>query len=479
MDRQRDYLECDAKELAGVIAAQDLSAEDLMAATLDRIEALNPRFNAIVALRDRETLLSEAREKDEAVRRGAPLGPLHGLPIAIKELVDVQGLPTTAGFLPLKGTIAGKDGLMTARIRSTGALIIGKTNVPEFGMGSYSFNPVYGATHNAYDERLSAGGSSSGAAVALALRMLSIADGSDFGGSLRNPAGWNNVYGFRPSAGVTPREEPDAWTSSMLVLGPMARSVEDLALLLSVQAGYDELAPLSLAGDGSEFLQPLGSNPKGKRIAWLGDWGGAMPCEPGVLDLARSAMAVLENLGCVVEEARPDFVFEELWRAFVTLRQWHNAPLLDLYREPHTRALLPEAALSEVENGLKLSAYDVARAAQARTRWSHALLPFFARYDAFALPTAQVFAFDVDSRYPTEIAGRRMTSYHEWMRSAVPAAMAGAPAVALPAGFDSAGRAMGVQLVGRPRDDLGILKLAHAYDLATRWPRRRPPPALN
>ena len=257
MDRQGDLLEHGAVDLARAIASREMSAAELMAATLDRIEALNPRFNAIVALRDHQTLLAEARAKDEAAARGEKLGPLHGLPIAIKDLVDVAGLPTTKGFPPLKGAVAAEDGLMVRRIRAAGAVIIGKTNVPEFALGSYSFNPVYGATHNAYDERLSAGGSSSGAAVALALRMLPIADGSDYGGSLRNPAGWNNVFGFRPSYGRVPGDEPDVWTAKLGVLGPMARSVEDLALLLSVQAGYAASSPLSLAGDGTEFRGPL------------------------------------------------------------------------------------------------------------------------------------------------------------------------------------------------------------------------------
>lgn len=411
--------------------------------------------------------------------RGAPAGPLQGLPIAIKDLVDVAGLPTTKGSRLLKDYVPTVDGLMVRRLKAAGALVIGKTNVPEFGLGSYSFNPVYGATHNAYDERLTAGGSSSGAAVAVALRMLPVADGSDYGGSLRNPAGWNNVFGFRPSYGLVPSDDPDVWTPKSTVLGPIARSVEDLANLLSVQAGYAPAVPLSHDGDPARFRAPLASDVRGKRIAWLGDFGGAMPCDPGVVELGRAAMAVFESLGAVVEEARPDFDFDELWRAFVTLRHWHNAPLLDAYRDPAKRALLPETAIYEVENGLKLSAYDVADASVVRSRWSAAVAGLFTRYDAFALPTAQVFAFPVDQRFPQALAGRPLTTYHEWMKSAVPATMAGAPALALPAGFDAEGRAMGVQLVGPPRGDLGVLKLGYAYDQATRWPRRRRPAALG
>jgi amidase len=479
LDLNGDLLERDAVELTRAIAAHELSAEDLMAATLARIEAVNPRFGAIVALRDAEALLAEARAQDAAIARGAPAGPLQGLPIAIKDLVDVAGLPTTKGSRLLKDFVPAADSLMVRRLKAAGALIIGKTNVPEFALGSYSFNPVYGATRNAYDERLTAGGSSSGASVALALRMLPIADGSDYGGSLRNPAGWNNVFGFRPSYGLVPGDDLDVWTAKLGVLGPMARSVEDLATLLSVQAGYDPAVPLSHDGDPARFRAPLASDIKGKRIAWFGDYGGAMPCDPGVLELGRAAMATFESLGGVVEEARPDFDFDELWRAFVTLRHWHNAPLLDAYRDPAKRALLPETAIYEVENGLKLTAYDVADASLARSRWSAALARLFERYDAFALPTAQVFAYPVDQRFPQTVAGRPLTTYHEWMKSAAPATMAGAPALALPAGFDAEGRAMGVQLVGRPRGDLEVLKLGYAYDQATRWPRRRRPTALG
>ncbi len=469
----------DAVELVKAIADRKLSAAELMTATLARIEALNPRFNPIVALRDPDQLMKEARAKDAALARGDALGPLHGLPIPIKEFVDVEGLPTTKGSPLLRGSIAPADCLMVRRMRAAGGILIGKTNGPEFGLGSYSSNPVYGVTRNAYDERLSAGGSSSGAAVALALRMTALADGSDYGGSLRNPAGWNNVFGFRPSYGVIAREELDAWNASMTVYGPMARSVADLALLLSVQAGADEIAPLSHEADPSRFRAPLEADVKGARIAWAGDFGGALPFEPGVLELARSATRVFQDLGCIVEEAHPKFDFEELWRAFVTLRSWHQAPLLDVYRDPVKRAQLPPSAIYEIENGLKLSAYDVAAASQTRTRFGGSLRNFFARYDYLALPTAQVFAFAAEDRTVEEIAGRKMKTYHEWMQSAVPAAMAGAPAAALPAGFDTRGRAMGIQLIGRPRRDLELLRLAHAYDVATRWPSRRPPPAIS
>ncbi len=470
-----DILESSACDLTRDIAARRLSAADLMAATLARIDQLNPRHNAIVALRPREALMAEARAADA----GPVKGPLHGLPMAVKDLEDVAGLPTRKGSRLTPPGPAGADSVMVARLRAAGAILIGKTNVPEFALGSYSRNPVYGVTRNAYDDRLSAGGSSSGASVAVALRMLALADGSDYGGSLRNPAGWNNIFGFRPSYGRIPRPDADVWTPTLSVLGPMARSVEDLALMLSVQSGFSPSAPLSLPGDGREFHPAPPPKIKGARIAWVGDFGGAIPYDPGVLALARSALGVFEAEGAIVEEAKPDFALEALWKAFLTLRHWHNAPLLPLYEDPQARALLPETAIYEVEAGLKLSAYEVAAASQVRTLWHAALARFHERYDFWALPTAQCFAFPAEDKGATRIAGRPMATYHEWMQCVIPATMAGAPVIALPAGFEGEGRAMGVQLVGRVQDELGLLAAARAYDEATRWPSRRPPAAIR
>ena len=470
-----DLLDASACDLARAIATRRLSAAELMAATLDRIEALNPGHNAIVALRPRDELMAQARAADaEAIR-----GPLHGLPMAVKDLEDVAGLPTRKGSPLMSRAPVAVDSLMAARLRAAGAIFIGKTNVPEFALGSHSRNPVYGITRNAYDERLTAGGSSAGAAVALALRMTPLADGSDYGGSLRNPAGWNNVYGFRPSYGRIPRLDLDVWTPTLGVLGPMARGVEDLALLLSVQAGFAVGAPLSLPGDGAAFHPAPPPRVRGLRIAWVGDFGGEIPFDPGVLALARSAMDVFADLGATVEEARPDFPLDALWRAFQTLRHWHNASLLPYYDNPESRAQLPEAAIYEIENGLKLTAYDVAAASQSRSLWHGALARFHERYDFWALPTAQCFAFAAEARGAMQIGAKAMSTYHEWMQCAVPATLAGAPTVAMPAGFDASGRAMGVQLVGRVQDELGVLALARAYDEATRWPYRRPPDALS
>src|SRR5690242_10140608 len=269
----------DAVALARAIRAREVSCVEVMSAYLDHIERLNPRVNAIVALEDGEALLARAGACDAQLARGEGTGPLHGFPFAVKDLAPVKGMRTTMGSPILKDFVPAADSIMVERLRAAGAIFIGKTNTPEFGLGSHTYNPVYGLTRNAYDPSRSAGGSSGGAAVALALRMLPVADGSDYGGSLRNPAGWNNVFGFRTSYGLVPPDARDAWLPSMGVLGPMARNVADLALLLSVQAGHDARAPLSMAGDGARFAGRLERDHKGKRIAWAGDCKGYLPYE--------------------------------------------------------------------------------------------------------------------------------------------------------------------------------------------------------
>jgi amidase len=470
----------DAVPLAAAIRSRRISCVEVMRAYLDHIEALNPKVNAIVALQDRPALLAQAHERDAQLARGEPTGPLHGFPFAVKDLAPVKGMPMTMGSPLLKDFIPPADGIMVERLRRAGAIFIGKTNTPEFGLGSHTYNPVYGATRNAYDQTRSAGGSSGGAAVALALRMLPVADGSDYGGSLRNPAGWNNVFGFRTSYGVVPPDARDAWLPSMGVLGPMARNVADLALLLSVQAGHDPRAPLSMAGDGARFGGRLERDHGGKRIAWVGDFNGYLPYEPGVLDVCRQALETFEAMGCIVEEAQPDFSIEAVWRAWLTLRAWQSgSALLAWYEDPAKRALMKPEAVFEVERGLKLSAFDITAASVVRTEWYQAVRRFFETYDYLVLPTAQLFPFAVELDWPREIAGRRMETYHGWMKGVLPVTMAGCPALAAPAGFNAQGLPMGIQIVGPNQADLACLELAHAYDTATAWATRRPPPLLG
>jgi amidase len=300
-----DIVMLDAGALAKAIQTRKVSCVEVMGAYLDHIDRINPHVNAIVALQDRPGLLRQARDRDAQLARREAVGPMHGFPHAVKDLQPVKGIRFTQGSPIFKDVIATTDSIVVERMRKAGAIFVGKTNTPEFGLGSHTFNPVYGITRNAWDQTKSAGGSSGGAAVALATRMLPLADGSDYGGSLRNPAGWNNVVGFRTSIGRVPVHGRDDWLPSMGVTGPMARNVADLAMLLSVQAGYDPRAPLSMDGGGEQFRAPLKADMRGSKIAWAGDFKGFTPCEPGVLETCRAALKTFEDLGCVVEEAIP------------------------------------------------------------------------------------------------------------------------------------------------------------------------------
>jgi amidase len=453
---------------------------EVMSAYLEHIERTNPKVNAIVALQERADLLIQARERDAQLARGESLGPLHGFPHAVKDLQAVKGIRMTLGSPILKDFVPAADGLMVERLRSAGAIFIGKTNTPEFGLGSHTYNAVYGATRNAYDLTRSAGGSSGGAAVSLALRMLPLADGSDYGGSLRNPAGWNGVFGFRTSIGRVPNDARDAWLPSMGVSGPMARNVTDLALLLSMQAGYDARAPLSLEGDGSVFRRPLESSFKGTRIAWGADFNGHAPCEPGVLEICRNAARTLESLGCIVEEAAPDFDFDALWKATIRLRSWQqSASIQDYYNDPAKRALLKPEAVYEIETGMRQSAQDITAASVVRTAWSQTVRRFLERYDFLVLPTAQVFPFDINQHWPQQIAGQKMQTYHEWMKGTLLVTMSGCPALAAPAGFSDAGLPIGIQFIAPNRQDFRCLQLAYAYESALSPALRRSPPLLD
>jgi len=479
-DRASNLVMLDAIALANAIRARQISCVEVMTAYLDHIEELNPRVNAIVALQERAGLLAQSEARDRQLARGELLGPLHGLPLAVKDLQPVKGIRMTKGSPILKEFIPDADSIMVERLRKAGAIFIGKTNTAEFGLGSHTYNPVYGATRNAYDQSCSAGGSSGGAAVALALRMLPVADGSDHGGSLRNPAGWNNVFGFRTSFGLVPANTPDGWLPSMSVIGPMARNVPDLAMLLSVQAGFDARVPLSTLGDGSVFQRRLETDIKGKRLAWSGDFRGYLPFEPGVLEVCRSALKIFESLGCSVEEAQPEYSLEAVWRALLTLRSWQEGGnLLAYYNDPARRALLKPEAIFEVESGLKLTAVDISAASVVRTEWYQAVHRFFEKYDYFIVPTAQLFPFDVNLHWPQHIAGVKMHTYHEWMKCVFPVTMSGCPALAAPAGFSDRGLPIGIQIVASNHAELACLQLAHAYDRATSWPARRLPGLLG
>jgi len=478
--RANDVVLMDAAVLGKAIHSRKVSCVEVMSAYLDHIERINPKVNAIVALQERGDLLTQARERDAQLARGESMGPLHGFPHAVKDLQAVKGIRMTMGSPILKDFVPSTDGLMVERLRTAGAIFIGKTNTPEFGLGSHTYNAVYGATRNAYDMARSAGGSSGGAAVSLALRMQPVADGSDYGGSLRNPAGWNGVFGFRTSIGRVPNDARDAWLPSMSVSGPMARNVTDLAMLLSVQTGFDARVPLSLEGDGAAFQRRLESSFKGKRIAWGADFKGHTPCEPEVLKVCQKAAQSLESLGCIVEEAAPDFDFEALWQATIRLRGWQQgASIQAFYNDPGKRALLKPEAVYEVETGMRQSARDITAASVLRTDWSQTVRKFLERYDFFVLPTAQVFPFDINQHWPQEIAGQKMQTYHEWMKGALLVTMSGCPALAAPAGFSDAGLPIGIQIIAPNRQEFSCLQLAYAYESALGSANRRLPPLLG
>ena len=470
-----------AASLATLIRDHQVSCVEVMTAHLDQIDRLNPKVNAIVSLQPREGLLAQAAERDRQLAAGQHLGWLHGMPLAVKDLAQTKGIVTTFGSPLLRDFVPTVDAIVVERMKAAGGIVIGKTNTPEWGLGSQTYNEVFGTTLNAYDQGRTAGGSSGGAAVALALRLVPVADGSDMAGSLRNPAAFNNVFGFRPSAGRVPYGPAlELFMQQLGYEGPMARSVQDLALLLAVQAGPDPRAPLSLEQDPRVFAGPLERNLAGLRVGWLGDLGGYLPIEPGVLELCGDGLAVLQTLGCPVEAAVPDYPPEQVWDTWRKLRHFLvGGALRPLHRDPAKRALLKPEAVWEVEGLERLSAADVYAATTARSAWYAALRRLFARFDYLALPTAQVFPFDAALHWPREVAGRGMDTYHRWMEVVVGVTLAGLPAISVPVGFDPRGLPMGMQLVGRHHDDLGLLQLAHAYDAATQWPAKRPPALLT
>ncbi|MCJ2052208.1 amidase [Methylobacterium sp. J-070] len=475
--RQDGITAMGAVDLSAAIRGRIVSCVEVMRAYLARIHRLNPQVNAIVALRDDAALLQEAEAADAVLARGEAVGPLHGFPLAVKDLDPVRGLRFTQGSPIFADRIADADSLMVARLRAAGAIFIGKTNVPEFGLGSHSFNPVYGATANAYDTAKSAGGSSGGAAVAVALRMQPVADGSDHAGSLRNPPAFNNCYGLRPAWGRIPAEAKDVFSPGLAVLGAIGRTPADIGLMLSVQAGYDPRCPNAIRQDPSAFASPLARDFRATRIAWLGDCGGQIPFDAGVLDLGRSALRTFVEIGCIVEEAVPRYDMEQLWQDWLVLRALTVAAALrPLYDEPRHRALLKPEAAWEVERGLALNADRIIAALEGRTRWYETLRRFMEAYDYLVMPSTQVFPFDKALRWPETVGGRRMDTYHRWMQTVIPVTMAGLPALDVPAGFGEAGLPTGIQIVGRNHGELACLQLGAAYDAASNWVRRVPPP---
>ncbi|MGE4240771.1 amidase [Ramlibacter sp.] len=458
----------DASELSRLIHARAISCVEAMQAYLARIDERNPTYNAIVNLAPPDVLLAQSHTCDAELAQGRSRGWLHGMPIAIKDAADAAGFPTTKGCELLAANMAARDSVMVERLKAAGCIVIGKTNLPELGLGSHTFNTLFGATRNAWDTAVSAGGSSGGAAVALSQRMLPIADGSDFLGSLRNPAGWNHVYGMRPTQGRVPTGPgPDVWIDQLSTEGPMARSARDLAQLLRTQSGHDPRLPLSLQSSPDFATTPGDSTPlKGLRIGWLRDLGGYLPMDDGVLAACEEALVAMEGAGAVLEPASLDIDLPALWECLLTWRRALVGPRVEaLINMPHAREKIKPEALWEYDNSLALTFMDFMKASQARTRYYQHVMSLFDRFDVLALPSAQVWPFSIEERWPKEIAGRRMDTYHRWMEVTLYATLAGLPALCVPAGFHpQRGWPMGLQLIAKHSADDLLLRVAAAYE---------------
>jgi amidase len=473
-NRHWDIVSMDATSLSRAIHRRALSCVEVMEAFLTQIDAQNPKVNAIVALPERSALLAQARERDTQLARNQSLGPLHGFPQAPKDIAPVAGMVTTNGSLIFKDQVTKVDSAANGRVRAGGAIFVGRTNSPEFGLGAHTYNKVYGTTLNAFDPSRTAGGSSGGAGVALALRMLPVADGSDMMGSLRTPAAFNNVFGFRPSPGCVPHGPgEEVFFQQFSVTGPMARNIPDLAMLLAVQAGFDSRLPLTRRQDDPRLLtQPLETDLRGKRIGWLGNLNGHLPMDPELLAVTTRALEHFKTLGCTVEDAQPNFDLEQLWNAWLTLRSFTFAGgNAQHYESPERRALLKPEAVWEIEQGLNLTGPQVFAAAKVRTAWYQELRRLFETYDFLVMPTTQIFPFDAEQHWPKEVAGQKMDTYHRWMQSVIPATMAGLPALSMPAGFSAAGMPAGIQVIGPLQHDFEVLQLGHAYDMASQYSR--------
>jgi amidase len=466
---QDDIINLSAVDMAAQIRAGHLSARDVMQAHLARIEAVNPTVNAIVTLHA-EQAMEASLAADEAQAQGRPLGPLHGLPVAHKDLFMTRGMRTTYGSRVHEHYVPTRSALLVERQQAAGAISIGKTNTPEFGAGSQTFNEVFGATRNPYDLSKTCGGSSGGSAVALATGMVPLADGTDMGGSLRCPANFCNVVGLRPSVGRVPDFPSQNGWSSLSVHGPMARSVADLALHLSVMAGHDARDPLAISEGGAQFRAPLQADMKGKRIAWAMDMGG-LPVDPRVTRVLDAQRKVFEDLGCIVEDAYPDM--RDAHDIFMTLRAYafelHYGAVMD--RHP---GVLKDTIVWNIEAGRKLSAAQLARAEKLRTALFIRMHHFMEAHDFLVTPVNQVPPFPIEQPFIEEIAGVKMESYIDWMRSCYTVTTTTHPALSVPAGFTDDGLPVGLQLIGRHQGELALLQMGHAFEQATLAGRRRP-----
>ena len=459
-----------ARDLAGMIRSREVSAREVMSAFLAQIARLNPPLNAIVAKLDDHACLALADAADRELSSGRPTGVLHGLPIAFKDLEAAVGFPFTKGSPIYKDLRPTEDTVIVERLRRAGTIPIGKTNVPEFGMGSHTYNQVYGTTFNPYDHSKSAGGSSGGAGAALASGMLPLADGSDLGGSLRNPANFNNIVALRPTVGLVPIAPTALPLVGVSVKGPMARSVSDVAFMLSVMAGADGRDPLTYPSTPSDFLLRLERDWKGVRVAWSPDLGG-LPLDRRVRAVLESQRQTLLDLGCIVEEATPDLT--DVDEIFLTLRSWANWNTNGALLAEHRSVMKPEA-IWDIEAGAQLTGADVARAIIKHGALLERMRVFQEKYEFLLCAVNQVPPFDAGLDWPKSIEGVAMENYVAWMKSTYWISTTCRPALSVPAGFTPEGLPVGIQIVGRHRDDLGVLRLGYAFEQATQVGQRRP-----
>ena len=458
-----------AVEMIDCLHSGDLSVRQIISAHLTQIERVNPQVNAIVTLLP-EKAMKQAAAADEAIYHGKDLGKLHGLPIAHKDLILTQGIRTTFGSPIFQDFVPDQDGLIIERLKQAGAITIGKTNTPEFGAGSQTYNEVFGETLNPYDITKTCGGSSGGAAVALACGMQPIADGSDMGGSLRNPANFCNIVGFRPSPGRVP-----VWPSlvgwfPISVQGPMARTVEDVNLMLSAIAGPDPRSPISIPESGDVFKQPLDRDFSGIYIAWSPDLG-EFPVDKRIAKTIEKQRSIFESIGCVIIDDQPDFTDADeifkIWRAWQF--ELAYAELLETHRDQ-----IKDTVIWNIEEGQKLKGTQVGQAEIKRTKLYHRIREFMEKVDFLVLPVSQVPPFDVKQHYITEINGTEMETYIDWMKSCYYISVTGLPAISVPCGFTSDGLPVGIQIVGRHQDDFGVLQLAYAFEQSTGVWKQKP-----
>ncbi|MGZ8500661.1 MAG: amidase [Candidatus Binatia bacterium] len=466
----RDLCFISARELVASIRCRSISAREVMAAFLAQIARLNPKINAIVAKLPDEECLTLADEADRRIARGEAVGPLHGLPFAFKELDPVVGFPMTRGSLIFKDFMPTEDSVLAERLRLAGVMPIGKTNISEFGMGSHSYNEVYGTTLNPYDLTKSAGGSSGGAGAALAAGLLPLASGSDLGGSLRNPAGFNNIVALRPSVGLVPTAPVALPFLGFTVKGPMARSVADTAFLLSVMAGADPRDPACYPSDPRVFAEPLDREFKDVRVAWCPDLGG-LPLDRRVRAVLAVQRQTFVDLGCAVEDAVPDLSGAD--EVFLTLRAWNYWHTLGPLLERHRNKMKPEAVW-QIELGRNLTGDDIARAMHLHGDLIQSVRLFQEKYEFVICAVNQVPPFDATLDWPHEIDGVKMATYLDWMKSAYRITSTFCPAISVPAGFTSEGLPVGIQIVGCYRNDLGVLQLAHGFEQATGFGKVKP-----